>query len=493
MVTQHPDNAAKPYWHEKEYIRSQEEVEEAYRSFSELGVTEYMWDWEGKLVDESLVERFLGEYRNYFFTHPLGVDLFLTFRLPNPRVQTEFRLLRAFINMASAASVAKHFGFAQPPLFEVILPLTETADEMLALQEAFEEIHFLKHPLYKLDGSLTNLRIIPTFENVTTILQSDKILEKYLRLYKKRFQKKPPYMRPFLARSDPALNSGLIPTVLAIKIALSKYEKLGKKLGVPFYPIIGSGSLPFRGGLTPDTVVEFVTEYHGIRTTTIQSAFRYDYPQKDVIQAIDFLKSELPKHQAENVPVSDEKTLRKIITYSEKEYKGTVENIAPFVNELSLSVPQRRERFLHIGLFGYSRGEGSVTLPRAISFTASMYSIGVPPELVATGKTIRYAKQHGLLPLLETYYKNLKKDLLRSGRFLSKNNLSLLAKTSSAWKQVQEDVGEIEVYLGEALRPVTPEEEKHILLSEKILQQLKKKKEIIQLVKQAALLRKSLG
>ena len=43
---------------------------------------------------------------------------------------------------------------------------------------------------------------------------------------------------------------------------------------------------------------------------------------------------------------------------------------------------------MHVGLFGYGRslgGVGGVTLPRAIGFTASLYSIGVPPELLGLG------------------------------------------------------------------------------------------------------------
>ena len=48
--------------------------------------------------------------------------------------------------------------------------------------------------------------------------------------------------------------------------------------------------------------------------------------------------------------------------------------------------PRRRERKLHVGLFGYGRkslsGSDDVTLPRAIAFTTALYSIGVPPELL---------------------------------------------------------------------------------------------------------------
>jgi len=37
---------------------------------------------------------------------------------------------------------------------------------------------------------------------------------------------------------------------------------------------------------------------------------------------------------------------------------------------------------LHIGLFGYSRSIGGISLPRAITFTAALYSIGLPPEIL---------------------------------------------------------------------------------------------------------------
>ena len=493
MATQHPDHASKPYWHNKEYISTQFEAEEAYRSFSEIGVTEYKWDWEGKLVDESVVERFFGEHFDYFSKFPLGEKKFLTFRLPNPRVETEFRLIRAFINMASAASVAKHFNFSVPPLFEVILPLTETAEEMLSLQEAFEEIHHLKHPLFKMNGFLTNLRVIPLFERVPTFISSGKILEKYLYLYSKRFNKKPPYMRPYVARSDPALNSGIVPTVLAIKIALSHYKDLAKKEKIPLYPIIGAGSLPFRGGLNPNLVKDFAKEYKGIRTVTIQSAFRYDYPLEDVKSAIKYLENKLPRSEAESVSKKEEQNLISLIKKSEGYYKKVIEQIAPTINHIALSVPKRRERFQHIGLFGYSRGEGSVTLPRAISFTCSLYSIGIPPEFIGTGRTLAYARKTNQIALFEKYYVNFKKEMIEAGRFLNKDNLEILAKTSDAWQEVSENIGIIEDYIGVSLGPKSESDQKHNLITEKILKGMKTKKISLQSIKQAAVLRKSLG
>jgi phosphoenolpyruvate carboxylase len=493
MVTQHPDHANKPSWHTSAFLTTHDEAEEAYRSFAELGATEYKWDWEGKLVDENVVERLYGKYFDFFSKHPLGEERFLTFRLPNPRIQNEFRVGRAFINMATAAAVAKHFGFNVPPLFEVILPMTENAEEMIALQEAFVEVHALKHPLWRLDGFLTNIRIMPLFESVDSIINSDKILAKYLKLHRQTFHKQPPYMRPYVARSDPALNSGMLPTVLAIKLAFSKYKILSKEEGLPLYPAIGSGSLPFRGGLNPDSVEDFMAEYRGVRTTTIQSAFRFDYPEDKVKAAIARLESELPKHEAISISKEEEAKLLPIIAEGEKHYKKVIKGIAPLVNTVASNIPPRRERFQHTGLFGYSRGEGEIKLPRAIGFTCSMYSVGVPPEFIGTGRAIAFAKKHDTLPLLELHYRNIRKDLTNAGRFINKNNLKKLAKSDNVWQEILENVELVEEYLGNTFEPQDAVEKTHFKLTEAILNGINKKQTVTEYIVEAAQLRKSMG
>ncbi len=493
MATQHPDHAATPYWHHEPFIHSSNETKELFLAFSELGITEYKWDWEGKLVDESVLERLFAEYFEFFKDNPLGQQRFLTFRLPNPKVETEFRLGRAFINLASAASVAKHFGLPTPPLFEVILPMTQTPEEMLAIQEAFQQTHALTHPLYKLEHLLTNLRIIPLFEEIHIIMNSDEIIKKYLAMYKKIFKKLPPYFRPYVARSDPALNAGIVPTVLAIKIALSRYEQLSKKLNIPFYPIIGAAALPFRGGISPETVKEFADEYQGIRTTTIQSAFRYDYPKKDVIKAIQYLEENLSKHHAVIIPAKEEKELRAIIPIFENSYKEIIEAIAPLINQIAGKLPKRRERVQHTGLFGYSRGVGKVKLPRAISFTGALYSLGIPPEFIGTGRALQQAKEQGKLDLILKYYKYLKEDLDRAGRFLHKGVIEERAKKDKSFQNILADITSLEKIFGTPFGPVTKEEKEHHVIVGAINERLQHDLPIEELLEKAALLRHSLG
>ena len=145
MASQHPDHATRPYWHSEEYISTQQETEECFLSFFDLGISEYKWDWEGKFVDESVLERLLSEHIIFFKEHPLGIEKFLTFRLPNPNVETEFRMGRALMGILSASGLAKQVGLHSPPIFEVILPMVETAEEILDVEEAFDDFHIFEN------------------------------------------------------------------------------------------------------------------------------------------------------------------------------------------------------------------------------------------------------------------------------------------------------------------------------------------------------------
>jgi phosphoenolpyruvate carboxylase len=230
----------------------------------------------------------------------------------------------------------------------------------------------------------------------------------------------------------------------------------------------------------------------------LQSAFRYDFPKKEVVSAIKKLESLLPRGKAEKVAPGEKPVLLEIMKIFEGFYKPTIEGIAETINLVAGDLPKRRERVQHVGLFGYSRGLGKVRLPRAIGFTAALYSVGVPPELIGTGRGIKSLnnesriKNHGL-EKLEKYYLNIRQDLRRAGAYLNKKNLRALAAKNKLFKNIEEDVTEIEKYLGEKLEPRTKEEAEHQKITGKILQNLNLKKSTKDLVEKSAHLRKSLG
>lgn len=493
MATQHPDNAGIPYWSSRAFVSTAKEVEECHLCFSDLGIDEYNWDWEGKFVDEAVIDRLLHRYYQYFKKHPLGKDKFLTFRIPNPRVEKQFRLARAFMVVITSSQLAASLGFVDSPIFETILPLTETAEEIIEIQKAFRDLVSVDHRLLQMEDSIKQIEIIPLFEQVDKIINSANLIRRYLKIHKKTFGFMPSYLRPYCARSDPALNSGLLPTMLALKVALSSYLELEKEIGVILYPMLGTGTLPFRGGLSPDRIEKGIEEYAGVATLIIQSAFRYDFPHSLVKKAIAKIKNELSKKMAKKISKSQIKIILKIIPYFEIPYRESIEKLAPLINALSSQVARRRERMQHIGLFGYSRGIGNVRLPRAIPFTASLYSLGIPPELIGTGRGIRKAKTKGFWSEISGYYLYLKEDLLTAGYFLNKENLLYLAKDNHFWYDIKEDIVCIEDELGIELGPKKPSHFEHKEISKKIYEKLSDKKGLSQLITQAGLLRKSLG
>jgi phosphoenolpyruvate carboxylase len=79
-------------------------------------------------------------------------------------------------------------------------------------------------------------------------------------------------------------------------------------------------------------------------------------------------------------------------------------------------------------------------LPRAIKYIGALYSIGLPPEFIGTGRGLKEADDKGLLDvLLKEYYPSLIGDLNFAQQFINLN----MAKdfiSYPAFKQVSQDV-----------------------------------------------------
>lgn len=441
MATQHPDNAGVPFWHNDAFVGEQYENEEIYQNFFHLGADEYMWDWEGKIADEAIIEKLMGKHLDDFSKKQLGRDLFVTLRIPNIWEEKTFKLARTYMSVLSAAELMQSLKLNSPPVFEFILPMTKRADQLIHIQDTFQKTAKVHEEIFKTsEFGQGYIHIIPLFESIDDLAGCASVLTDFINAHKKQFKKNPVYMRPFIARSDPALNAGFVPSVVASRMALREMYRMEKKFGVPMYPIIGTGSLPFRGGINPENIEKTLEQYQGIKTVTIQSAYRYDYPLDEVKKSLDYIKKTLAKDNP--VTFSDEEfnKLREINEIFRKEYCPVIEKAAGMINEMAAQVPKRRSRMQHIGLFGYNRGVGKTTLPRAINFTAAWYSMGVPPEFIGTGRALKIVKAKGLLPLLEKHFFTLRWELKHAGKYLNIENLEDLASKHPWAKLVLDDI-----------------------------------------------------
>lgn len=387
MSTQHPDNASVPFFASSPVLAGEDEIREAYYAFSHLGCDEQMWDVEGKEIDTYVVKKLLSYYEQYFRENPLGESRRLTLRVPNPTVETAEAkiLLETLESIPRSYDAARLFyGRDVTPIFEVILPMTTSAKCIDRIFRYYRDFIVGRQCARFSDDDLTiaewigefrpeRVEVIPLFEDLPSMIAAADIVEAYID------DKEVTEQRVFLARSDTAMNYGMVSAALSNKIALARLGDLSRRAGVAVHPILGMGSAPFRGGLSPETVERVGEEYPSVVTFTIQSAFKYDYPLENVRAAIAHLEQ---RPIGPPAPIDEERAAAVMERHSDA-YRQQIVALAPLVNQLAQFVPRRRARKLHIGLFGYAREMQGVHLPRAISFTCALYSVGLPPELAA--------------------------------------------------------------------------------------------------------------
>lgn len=481
MSTQHPDNASVPAWSNGDVIDGNAEIFEAFFAYEKLGCQEVMWDAEGKDVDTRVVRKLLDNYREYFTAKVIGQDVFLTYRIPNPRIEVVEKkvAVETLQNIPVAYDVASSFYHKEiAPIFEVILPFTTESRELIWLFNYYKKA-IASDEEVNLDESTTIedwvgtfkpklINVIPLVEDFSSLVNVDKIVTPYINAVK------PKHLRVFIARSDPALNYGLFCATLLSKIALFKLKRLEKNCDVQIHPIIGVGSKPFRGHLSPENVENFLNEYRGLTTVTVQSAFRYDYAVEQVQDCVNLLNRKLPNGNPTNIEPKDESVFLDVLQKSRKQYERVIELLAPLVNRVSAYVPQRRARKLHIGLFGYSRNVAGVNLPRAIPFSAALYSLGVPPEFL--GAKVLEELNEAEWKILEEHYVNLNHDLTVAGAFVSWENINMLVENvhkmahiagttsetlEAALSRVQENLRSAEEKLKITLGPKSPGQKRH--------------------------------
>lgn len=483
MSTQHPDHANNSPISEQYKIRIADEIKEAHYVLNDntgLHCDEVMLDLDGKSACNRMVAELFSRYGEFFMEKKMGEDVFITIRIPNPEIEkAEAKIIPEILGSIPRSYDAARSFYGDdlpPPIFEVILPMTTSVDSLNNIYYFYAN-EIIERQNHKLPGSNKSIGelfgefspekidIIPLFEDMEHLLNAHVITERYI------LDKNLEHQRVFLARSDPALNYGLVSAVLLNKIALANLDRVSRDTGIEIYPISGVGSAPFRGNLKPETVKDVAEEYPSVHTFTIQSSFKYDHPKKKIIDSIKWLKGR-NTNAAHSV---DTEACCEIIRKYSEEYQKQVEKLAPIINNVAAYVPKGRERRLNVGLFGYARKVGEKALPRAIPFTAACYSIGFPPEIIglnALGEDdIRFVK---------STYVNFEADLIDALAFLNPATPFI--------------PGDLKRKLPNILDEVEPVKE-HTLITDRIIDSLKKEKTegLSNLIHEAAKIRRFLG
>ena len=444
MATQHPDNADK-------YINIQNEPEEAIHALTfegegGLGIDEIMIDFEGKLTPYHQPSQ---------IAHGLihkgilpGRDVRITPRIPNAKKEPVFRQLMSIMSLVET-NILTYEQTQTQSIQETIVPMIETGRELIQLQDRINSVIELGNKNYDIQFPLHSIGIIPLVESVPALVNVDSILEEY---YQDSVAKghKIDHLRIMFARSDSAMSYGMLASVLAVLIAIHQVHNWSRSKGIEAAPILGCGSLPFRGHLTEENLEVMMDNYAGIRTYTIQSGLRYDHGEDSVRNIVRRLREGIPKRTARSFTPEDIALMKEYIGISTKHYTGTFLKVIQAVMNISKFMPKNRDR-----LSGSKTGleyireiacleeiaemvqDGKLkdellsintdvqcTVPRAISFTAAMYTLGLPPEFIGVGRSLQEIQEkygdEGIARL-SVFYPQLRQDLAVASKYVNLN------------------------------------------------------------------------
>ena len=457
-----------------------------------LGLDEVLIDFEGKITPFHQPLQVATELLQQ--GSRVGEEVFITPRLPSAMEESPFRQLMALLSIVEANHELRELADGRV-IFEMVIPMVGTAQDLLDVRQRIKQVVELAHAEGYRALRSRHLYIIPLIEDVTKLVSIDRLLGEFVDGCAQRGMEVE-LLRVMIGRSDPALRYGLVAAVLSNKLALAQCHELARAKGFQIAPIWGAGALPFRGHLTGENLPNILRGYGALSTVTIQSGLRYDQPAEQCRRLVQDLRELLPRQEPLVFSREEKQEMLVFLATAAKWYVQTLQNIGPVIAQISDLVPRQRDRLTRHSLAGYGRelaslpvlaklletaglhtdvtslSEGpEVLLPRVIAFTAAMYTIGIPPEFVGTGRGLREIRERwgeqAYQRFIGKYYPTIATDLAFARRYLHLDNAAKFLPPEGL-HQIKQDVKLTEELFKLGEDPRAQPDEQYLVLLETV-------------------------
>jgi len=454
MATQHPDSATR-------HVSVREEIEEAILSFRKdrLGCDEYLVDYMGKLTPYHQIGQIVQKIKEETDLTP-GEDIFVTPRMVSSFEEEPFRQIMTTAAIIEGIKYCMD-NFGVQGIIEVIQAAVTTTEELRNCKVRCEDLLKLIGKHLRMKTENMEIRIVPLFGGLAEHLSMEQMLSQFIEDVKVK-----EYARVFIGKSEAALLYGHLASALSCKIALAECRSVEENHGIEICPILGCGALPFRGHMTLENADNFLKEYPGVRTFTIQSGLRYDHGEKETRALIERLREsvKVPPPEYDEGQLEE---IRRMIFIFAKNYLLEVSEIAEKISIIAEYIPDQRERLLNVEEVAYYRELRNVESilrlapdkevkksimgyayrafrnpPRWVKFVASAYTCGLPPEFIGLGTALKEIKdtmgEKAVDMLMNEVYPSLGADVEFASRFLDRELESNILLTDRLLKSIEE-------------------------------------------------------
>lgn len=454
MATQHADSATKR-------VPVSEEVQEAVLSFKKNGLNcdEYLVDYMGKLTPYHQIGQIIRKIREETSLVP-GSDVFVTPRMVSSFEEEPFRQLMTTLAIVEGIKYCSD-NFGTQGITEVVQAAVTTTEELRNCKTRSEDLLRLVGKHLKMKTENMEIRIIPLFGGIAEHLSMEHVMSLFIKDIGVK-----EYTRVFIGKSEAALMYGHLASALSCKVAIAGCKKIEETSGVKVYPILGCGALPFRGHMTLENADNFLREYQGTRTYTIQSGLRYDHGPEEVRALIEKMKETVDRPPLAFDEEQREEIERMVFILA-KNYLLELSEIGEKISVMAEYMPDQRERLMNVEEVAYYRELRNVESilklcpdkevkrsimgyaysafhkpPRWVKWLAATYTCGLPPEFIGLGTALKEIKEvmggGAVERLLREIYPSLEADVKFASRFLDRSLETNILMTPALLKSISE-------------------------------------------------------